>query len=198
MANKNLYTGLDLNDNKIQGIADGTLATDVASKGQVDTALTDAQAYTDGKILGLGEYVAKLDPASGIPTVGSGDGGAIDKNDWWHIDGSGTIIGEAVHKGERLQALVNNPDTADNTGTNTDWAILHDFHVEDSRYEIDNVALTADTPLNINHALGKKFVQVTVADVDGKRIDLDVDYVDTDNLTLESTVNVNVYGVISL
>lgn len=54
---------------------------------------------------------------------------------------------------------------------------------------------TANT---ITHGLGYKFVQVTVADADGKRIDVEVDYVDENTLTLTANQNVTVYGVVSI
>lgn len=195
---KQIYQAFDFNGNLINGIADGILATDAANKGQVDEALAVAQAYTDSKIEGLGEFVAQIDPASGLPTVGSGAGGAIDKGDWWFVNTHGTLLGVAVHPGDRLQAAVSNPDTADNTEANTDFFILHTFHIEDSRFEISNTSLIPDTPTTITHNLGYRFVNVVVTDTLGEPVDVNVVYVDENSLTLTANVAVTVTGMVSI
>lgn len=101
-------------------------------------------------------------------------------------------------QGDRLQAMVDDPDTTTNTAASTDWKILHTYHEADGRYSIDNISLVANTANTITHGLGYKFVQVTVADADGKRIDVEVDYVDENTLTLTANQNVTVYGVVSI
>lgn len=198
MATKNIYVDYDFKGNKVKGIADGTVSTDAATKGQLDTLDTALRAYVDGEILGLGAFVGELDPSTGLPTVGSGASNAIDQGDWWYISSPGTLLGVSVHKGDRLQAMVDTPDTSTNTAANTDFKVMHTYHEEDGRYSIDNLALTANVASTINHGLGYKFVQVTVANADGNRIDVDVDYVDENNLTITSNQAVTVYGVVSV
>lgn len=195
---KQIYQSFDFNGNVINGVAAGVAANDVANKGQVDAAIVTAQAYTDSKIEGLGEYVAQLDPASGLPTVGSGAGGAIDKGDWWYINDTGTLLGVAVHKGDRLQAAVDNPDTVDNSVSNTDFFLLQNFHVADARYEIPSTSLVADTPETITHSLGYRFVNVVVVDTLGEPVDVNVIYVDENSLTLTANTAVTITGVVSI
>jgi hypothetical protein len=198
MAEKNFYYDMNLNGGTITGIADGVNATDAATKGQLDAQDTALRAYVDAEILGLGSFVDELDPSLGLPTAGSGAAGAIDGGDWWYISAEGTLLGIPVHKGDRLQAMVDNPDTDDNTGTNTDWKVLHSYHEADSRFPITNLELTADTPETINHGLGYKFVHVTVADAAGDAVDVQVNYVDENNLTLTANTTVTVSGVVSI
>lgn len=195
---KNIYTSYDFNGNKIEGVADGVLATDVANKGQLDLGVAEAKAYTDSKIEGLGTYVGQLDPSLGLPTSGSGVEGAIDKGDWWYISTNGTLLGIPVHKGDRLQASIDNPDTVDNTSANTDWFVLHTFHEDDLRYPINALSLTADTPINVNHGLGYRYVHVTLVDETGNRIDADVNYVDENNLTITSSNTIVANGVVTI
>lgn len=97
-----------------------------------------------------------------------------------------------------MQAMVDNPDTADNTAANTDWKVLHSYHEADSRFAIDNLALVADTPATVNHGLGYKFVHVSVADATGDAVDVQVNYVDENNLTLTANTSVTVSGVVSI
>lgn len=194
---KNIYTGYDFNGNEIK-IGDGTAPTSAINKGQLDTSITETRAYIDSKVQNLGEYVGKINPTAGLPTTGSGVGNAIDKGDWWYIEAEGNLLGVPVHVGDRLQALVANPDTTDNTAANTDFVVLHTYHPEDGRYAISNLALTANVEKTITHGLGYKFVQVSVADADGNKVDLDVKYVDESTLKLTSSVTVNVWGVISI
>lgn len=199
MAIKQIYVGHDYNGNKITNVADGVGATDVVNKGQLDAGVVEAKAYTDAKIEGLGEYVSKIDPVNGLPTVGSGTAGAIDRNDWYYIESNGTLLGVAVHKGDRLQALVDNPDVTTNDATNTDWNILHSWHIEDSRYEIVGLSLIADTPETITHNLGYKFVQTSFAlTSSGKKVELDIAYVDENTITIESNISITIDGIISL
>lgn len=198
MAEKNFYYDMNLNGGTITGIANGANATDAVTKGQLDAQDTALRAYIDAEILGLGAFVDELDPSLGLPTAGSGAAGAIDAGDWWYISSDGSLLGEPVHKGDRLQALIDNPDTADNTGTNTDWKVLHSYHDADSRFAINNLALVADTPQNVNHGLGYKFVHVTVADAAGDAVDVQVNYVDENNLTLTANTTVTVSGVVSI
>lgn len=130
--------------------------------------------------------------------IDTGAAGAIDGGDWWYISAEGTLLGIPVHKGDRLQAMVDNPDTADNTAANTDWKVLHSYHEADSRFSIDNLALVADTPATVNHGLGYKFVHVSVADATGDAVDVQVNYVDENNLTLTANTSVTVSGVVSI
>lgn len=44
-------------------------------------------------IASLGELVGDHDASTGLPTTGTGEGGAIDKGDYWHITTAGTIAG---------------------------------------------------------------------------------------------------------
>lgn len=96
------------------------------------------------------------------------------------------------------KVAVDNPDTADNTAANTDWKVLHSYHEADSRFAITNLELTADTPETVNHGLGYKFVHVTVADAAGDAVDVQVNYVDENNLTLTANTSVTVSGVVSI
>lgn len=198
MAEKNFYYDMNLNGGTITGIANGVNATDAATKGQLDAQDTALRAYIDAEILGLGAFVGEFDPSLGLPTSGSGAEGAIDKGDWWYISSDSSLLGAPVHKGDRLQAMIDNPNTTNNTGTNTDWKVLHSYHDADSRFPISNVPLVADTPQTINHGLGYKFVHVSVADAAGDAVDVQVNYVDENNLTLTSNTSVTVNGVVSV
>lgn len=198
MAEKNFYYDMNLNGGKISGIADGVNASDAVNKSQLDAQDTALRAYIDAEILGLGAFVDELDPSLGLPTAGSGAAGAIDGGDWWYISAEGTLLGIPVHKGDRLQAMVDTPDTEDNTAANTDWKVLHSYHEADSRFSIDNLALVADTPATVNHGLGYKFVHVSVADATGDAVDVQVNYVDENNLTLTANTSVTVSGVVSI
>lgn len=80
----------------------------------------------------------------------------------------------------------------------TDWKVLHSYHEADSRFSIDNLALVADTPATVNHGLGYKFVHVSVADATGDAVDVQVNYVDENNLTLTANTSVTVSGVVSI
>lgn len=198
MAEKNFYYDMNLNGGTITGIANGANATDAVTKGQLDAQDTALRAYIDAEILGLGAFVGELDPSLGLPTAGSGAAGAIDGGDWWYISSDGSLLGIPVHKGDRLQAMVDTPDTEDNTAANTDWKVLHSYHEADSRFSIDNLALVADTPATVNHGLGYKFVHVSVADATGDAVDVQVNYVDENNLTLTANTSVTVSGVVSI
>ena len=156
------------------------------------------RAYIDAEILGLGAFADEFDPSLGLPTSGSGAEGAIDKGDWWYISSDGSLLGAPVHKGDRLQAMIDNPNTTNNTSTNTDWKVLHSYHEADGRFAINNLALVADTPSTVNHGLGYKFVHVSVADAAGDAVDVQVNYVDENNLTLTSNTSVTVNGVVSV
>ena len=184
---KNIYTDYEFNGGKISGIADGVNASDAVNKSQLDAQDTALRAYIDAEILGLGAFVGELDPSLGLPTAGSGAAGAIDGGDWWYISSDGSLLGIPVHKGDRLQSMVDNPDTEDNTAANTDWKVLHSYHEADSRFAIDNLALVANTPSTVNHGLGYKFVHVS-----------QVNYVDENNLTLTANTSVTVSGVVSI
>lgn len=194
---KNIYVNQNLNGNTISGLGNAVNAQDAATKGQLDTKETEIKSYVDSKVENLGEYVGTLVPTA-LPTTGSGAGSIIDKGDWWYISQNGTLLGVAVHKGDRLQASVSNPNTSTNDATNTDFFILHNYDDSQSRYEISNLSLVADTPLIITHNLGYKIVQVSVIDSNNKKIDVDVEYVDNNNLKLTSNQNITVWGVVSL
>ena len=60
------------------------------------------------------------------------------------------------------------------------------------------LALVADTPATVNHGLGYKFVHVSVADATGDAVDVQVNYVDENNLTLTANTSVTVSGVVSI
>lgn len=195
---KEIYQSYNFNGNLVSGIADGVAVTDAANKGQVDDALLEAKTYTDSKIEGLGEYAGTHDPALGLPTVGTGASGAIDKGDWYYITGTGTLLGVTVRKGDRLQAAVANPDTITNDGTNVDWFILHSFNEEDTRFEIVSTDLLANTPATITHNLGHRFVNVIVSDALGNPVDVYVNYVDENSLTLTSNIAVTIVGAVML
>lgn len=176
-------------------------AQETALQTYADTAEADAKAYTDAKILGLGERVGTVDPSVGLPTVGSGDGGAIDKNDYWTFSADGTILGEAVHKYEKLIAVVSNPDTTDNTGANTDWVLEHAPHVADARFEINSLAIAAGATETVNHDLGYKYVSAAIFnDATDDQTDVLVHLVDTNNIevTNESASTITVSGVIHI
>ena len=190
MATKKFFHGMDLDGNKLTNIMNGTSPLDATNLSQLD-ALKD---YTDAKFQGLGEFVDKLDPATGLPTTGSGANGIIVRNDWFHISADGTLLGKDVNKGDKLLALVDNPDTVDNTDTNSDFAVLH---VEEGRFTIDSLSLVANTPMTVSHNLGYQIVQVALAGLDGSKIDVDVKYIDINTLTLEATSDVVVSGAIS-
>ena len=195
---KILTGGIDLGTGKILGVVDGTDVNDAVNKGQLDGIETSLTTYIDGKIEGLGEYVGKLDPASGLPTTGSGAAGAIDKNDWWYIEAAGTLLGVEVSEGDKFHALVNNPDTTDNTATNTDFLIMHN-HVEEHRFSITSTSLTADSATRVTHNLGAEFVHITlVDDATNKRVDVEVEYIDANNVDITSAEDITVSGVISL
>lgn len=208
---KIINVGYDFQDLNVS-VGDGTEATHAVNKGQVDaletslqtyadTAESDAKAYTDAKILGLGERVGGLDPAIGLPTVGSGEGGAIDKNDYYIFTASGTLIGQSVQKYERLVALTSNPDTTDNSITNTDWVVEHAPDVADQRKEITALSVAGGATETVNHALGYKYVSVAVYnDATDDQTDIHVHLVDSNNIeiTNESANAITVSGVIHI
>lgn len=208
---KLMNVGYNFQDLTVQ-LGDGVNAEDAVNKGQLDgietslqtyadQAEVDAKAYTDAKILGLGERVGGLDPATGLPTTGSGDGGAIDKNDYWIFTAGGTLIGQDVQKYERLVALTSNPDTTDNSITNTDWVVEHSPDVADQRKEITSLAVAGGATEIVNHALGYKYVSVAVYnDATDDQTDIHVHLVDANNLeiTNESANAITVSGVIHI
>lgn len=152
-------------------VRDAVASNEATTKGQVETLIaaqntasetytdnkdTATRSYIDAKILGLGERVGNWDPASGLPTTGSGDGGTIDKNDYWTFSADGTILGETVRKYARLVAAVSNPDTADNTAGNTDWVIEHVPQTHQYRSEFSNVVV----PATVQEVLGVSTLEV--------------------------------------
>lgn len=147
-------------------VGEGTETNHVLNKGQVDTLVstteTNANNYTDSKdsatrnyvdskIEGLGEYVTTLNPNMGLPTVGTGAGGAIDKNDYWIFSEDGNILGEDVHKWEKLIANVSNA-TIDN-----DFRIEHAPHTDDTRHQFTGTLV----PATVQEVLGSYTIGVT-------------------------------------
>lgn len=51
------------------------------------------KAYIDAEVAGLGQLVGGHDASTGVPTTGSGAGGAIQAGDRWYITVAGTITG---------------------------------------------------------------------------------------------------------
>ena len=73
-----------------------------------------SSASRAGTLRPHGTYAGTFNPASGLPTVGTGKNGAIVKGDWWLASGSGTIGGlspfTVFAAGDTITALVNNAD----------------------------------------------------------------------------------------
>lgn len=151
-------TAVNNNDVVNKGVMDTQIAQqDGALRTYTDDKKAEAIAYVDSKILGLGERVGVLNPATGLPTTGSGAAGAIDKNDYWTFTDDGTLLGQEVHKYEKLLAVVSNPNTVDNTGANTDWIIEHASHTIDHRHELTGITV----PATIHEVLGEATLEVT-------------------------------------
>lgn len=91
-----------------------------------------------------------------------------------------------------------NPDTVDNTTSNTDFFIPHGFHDEDSRYDIPETILAPDVPATITHNLGHRYVHVVVTDTAGAPVDVAVVYTDANSLTITANTAVTVTGVVSI
>lgn len=149
-------------------VGDGTESNHVMNKGQVDALATatetNANGYTDAKdtatrdyidskILGLGEFVGAIDPNAGLPTTGTGEAGAIDKNDYWTFANDGVILGEEVHKYEKLIANV------DGASIDNEFRIEHAPKTADSRYQFDNLVV----PATIQEVRGNFTAQVQTA-----------------------------------
>lgn len=146
-------------------VGEGTESNHVLNKSQVDSAIAGSETvvkdytdtkdtatrdYIDSKILGLGEFVGALDPNSGLPTTGTGDGGAIDKNDYWTFANDGVILGEEVHKYEKLIANV------DGASIDNEFRIEHAPKTADSRYQFDNLVV----PATVQEARGQFTAEV--------------------------------------
>ena len=69
---------------------------------------------------------------------------------------------------------------------------LQDFRKEQT------VTLSANTPLTINHNLGKRLVHVSAMDSSGNKVELDVVYSNTNSLSVESAVGVSLTVAISV
>jgi hypothetical protein len=67
-----------------------------------------------------------FNPASGLPTAGTGKNGAIVKGDWWLASGSGTIASlspfTVFAAGDTITALVNNADAVGEFVGNTGYS----------------------------------------------------------------------------
>lgn len=184
--NLNIQVGEATNDRHVMNKAATTAAISDASA----TSLNEAKAYTDSKILGLGERVGTLNPSDGLPTTGSGAEGAIDKNDYWTFEADGSILGEEVHKYEKLIAVTSNP-SLDNDVANTDWVIEHAPHTVDHRTEFTNVTV----PATIQEVPGVATTEITqlfeAGDswvVGGVTInDTDIDIVTNNTVALQAT-----------
>lgn len=69
-----------------------------------------------GTLRPQGTYAGYFDPSIGLPTVGTGQNGAILKGDWWEATGNGTIVGLSpfteFQQGDTISARVNNADSS--------------------------------------------------------------------------------------
>ena len=73
-----------------------------------------SSASRAGTLRPQGTYAGTFNPASGLPTIGTGRNGAIVKGDWWLASGAGTIASlspfTTFAAGDTITALVNNAD----------------------------------------------------------------------------------------
>lgn len=195
---KKIYVDLDLQENKLGNIADGIENTDALNKAQIVTLNDESKDYAAELVNSIGGFVSKIDPASGIPTGGSGVGDSINKGDYYYFNTNGNILGHDVWKGDKLLALVADPDTMTNNDTNTDWVILDNHSTDDDRFVISEEALTADVEDIITHNLGQRFVQVIITDTVGNVVDAAIRLIDANTLGITSSASVTVNGVVSL
>lgn len=108
MATKNIYVNQDFNKQEIQNVSIEKLANDPSGlglyAGRIWVNTTDLRTkWYDGVAIhtlahksdleAFGALVSLHDASTGIPTVGSGDAGAIRKGDYWIISVGGTITG---------------------------------------------------------------------------------------------------------
>lgn len=114
-------------------VPNGTIASHAINKGQLDTASTAANAYSDSVgvsaktyadnlVIGLWDDRGSFNASGGAypSSGGSGTAGAIMKGDIWTISVAGTLpTGQIVEPGDTVRALI---DTPGNTQAN--WAIL--------------------------------------------------------------------------
>lgn len=156
-------TGSDLellrNDGSLATVraADGTSSDHLITVGQVDSLMT-----------GVGGYQSYQYDATGALTQlsgqGSGDDGAIRKNDTFEINVAGTVIGKTVQVGDRLVANVASPNLTPNDATNLHWRV-DDFKqpgqiVDDVTVESVNEKIQ----LKDRGATGQKLALATVAE----------------------------------
>lgn len=77
----------------------------------------NSSARQAGTLKEIGTYVGTFNPASGLPTTGTGRGGIILKGDYWKASGSGTIADilpfTSFAEGDLLFAIKNNANTVD-------------------------------------------------------------------------------------
>ena len=98
-----------LNSQKITGLADGTAATDAATKGQVDVAISS-------DITLKGAYNANTNS----PNLDSSpSSGTIKKGDHYVVSVAGTFYSEALQEGDSLISEVDNPSSVG------DWIITN-------------------------------------------------------------------------
>ena len=71
------------------------------------------------------------------------------------------------------------------------------LRLSDLRHE-QSITLSANTPASITHNLGKRLVHVSAMDSSGNKIELDVQYSNTNTLAVESAVGITVTVAISV
>ena len=71
------------------------------------------------------------------------------------------------------------------------------LRLSDLRHE-QSITLSANTPASITHNLGKRLVHVSAMDSSGNKIELDVQYTNTNTLAVESAVGITVTVAISV
>ena len=99
---------LNLDENEVRNVSLEKLAADPSGAGLFEGRIwlntTDGviKLYRSGEIkilaflsdvLDRGAFVGAHDASTGIPTTGSGEGGAIEAGDTWTISVAGTIVG---------------------------------------------------------------------------------------------------------
>jgi hypothetical protein len=96
---------------KITGLGTPTNATDAVNKEYVDQQVASTISAT-------GVFVGDWG-GPGYPTVGSGDGGLIQKGDWWRISSVFALGSEQLEVGDALFSKQNSPGT-----TASNWFTL--------------------------------------------------------------------------
>lgn len=109
----------------------------------IQSVLSSANSYTDGKVAGLLDLRGNYDASSNVfpSTGGSGTAGAIAKGDFWYVSVPGVLNGKAVNIGDSFYTLIDSP-------TSSDWEILQanlTYAPEDSANKSNSLADTAST-----------------------------------------------------